>query len=85
MRMANLDRVIKEAGGAAPVAAKLGVSIQRLWNWTERGVPIEHCRALVDAVEHRVEVWDLRPADWRRIWPELAAAEGAPSAPERAA
>lgn len=25
--------------------------------------------------------WDLRPADWHRIWPELITAEGAPPVP----
>jgi len=29
----------------------------------------------------RVRRWDLRPADWHRIWPELIGAEGAPAIP----
>lgn len=28
--------------------------------------------------------WDLRPDDWRLIWPELIGAEGAPVIPEPA-
>lgn len=29
----------------------------------------------------QVRRWDLRPADWHRIWPELIGAEGAPVLP----
>lgn len=25
--------------------------------------------------------WDLRPADWHRIWPELIGVDGAPAVP----
>lgn len=28
-----------------------------------------------------VRRWDLRPADWHLIWPELVGTEGAPAAP----
>ena len=29
----------------------------------------------------QVRRWDLRPADWHRIWPELIGADGAPAIP----
>jgi len=33
------------------------------------------------ATEGAVRRWDLRPEDWRSIWPELLEADGAPDVP----
>lgn len=41
--MSALNKAIAAAGGAAKLAAALHVSIQRLSNWVERGVPAERC------------------------------------------
>lgn len=30
------------------------------------------------ATDRQVMRWDLRPADWHRIWPELVGIDGAP-------
>ncbi len=37
------DRAIRVCGGPAKLAAKLGVTIQVVTNWSARRVPAEHC------------------------------------------
>lgn len=69
--MAEIEKAVKDSGGPVVVAARLGVMTQRLCNWFVRGVPTEYCRPLIDAVDGRLTVEDLRPNDWWRIWPEL--------------
>lgn len=44
----------------------------------------ENCVAIERATAGAVRRWDLRPADWHRIWPELIGAEGAPAVPQPA-
>jgi DNA-binding transcriptional regulator YdaS (Cro superfamily) len=39
----------------------LGVSVQRLLNWIDRGVPAERCPDIEDAVDGQVMCEDLRP------------------------
>lgn len=51
------------------------------WKTGVRQVPIERCVAIERVTGGLVRRWDLRPDDWRRIWPELIGAPGAPSAP----
>lgn len=72
------------AGGMAKLADACGASVQTVWNWKKRGVPIEHCAAIEQATARAVMRWDLRPDDWHRIWPELIGIEGAPALPEPA-
>lgn len=43
------------------------------------------CVAIEVATERQVMRWDLRPNDWRQIWPELIALAGAPVVAESAA
>ena len=60
-------------GGRAALADFLGVTQAAIGNWRLRGaVPVEHCAQLEIATKGRVTRRDLRPADWARIWPELA-------------
>jgi DNA-binding transcriptional regulator YdaS (Cro superfamily) len=67
-----IERASAAAGGAAKLAALLGVSAQAITNWKERGVvPIERCLAIERATGGIVTRRDLRN-DWRAIWPELA-------------
>lgn len=40
-----------------------------------RPVPIEHCLAIERAASGKVTRQALRPKDFRRIWPDLAAAD----------
>ena len=79
----NVDRVasplegaIAAAGGPTAVARKLGVTAQRLSNWTSRGVPVQYCWALLEAIEHRLTISHLRPNDWEQIWPDQAKKRG---------
>ena len=37
-----------------------------------RPVPVAHCKAIQKATGGRVTCIDLRPNDWREIWPEMA-------------
>lgn len=64
--------------GLTTTAQATGVSAQRLSNWLERGVPVEHCSLVERATAGEVRRWDLRPNDWHRIWPELQGSDGAP-------
>lgn len=41
----------------------------------DKGVPIERCVPIERATAGAVTRKDLRPNDWRDIWPELAEAE----------
>lgn len=68
-----VDRAADAVGGASNLAAALGVSVQAVSNWKERGVPIERCVALEQLSGATVTRKDLRPDDWEAIWPELAA------------
>lgn len=65
-----IDRASDVLGGAAKLAALLGVSAQAISNWKERGVPIERCLAIELATNGEVTRRDLRD-DWLTIWPEL--------------
>ena len=65
-------------GGRARLAARLSVKPSAVGNWKVRGVPIEHCPAIERLTGGLVTRRDLRPEDWARIWPELAAPTGQP-------
>ena len=64
------------------IAEAVGMHEQYLYQCLtgRRPVPIERCVAIERATEGRVMRWDLRPADWRDIWPELAERPDAPAA-----
>jgi len=66
-----LERACDCVGGAAKLAALIGVSAQALSNWKDRGVPIERCVAIEIATKGEVTRRELRPDDWLAIWPEL--------------
>lgn len=73
------------AGGMTKLAAAIGATVQTVSNWKTRGVPVDQCAAVELASGGKVKRWDLRPADWHRIWPELVGAEGAPTVPAQEA
>lgn len=75
-----IDRAARYLGGRGVMADRLGVKPSAIGNWKDRGVPLEHCAAIELACDGFVTRRDLRPEDWRRIWPELAACD-ADSAP----
>jgi len=74
------DYLESERGLTKRLAEKLGVSASLLTQWA-RGKPVsaERCVPLELATGKLVRRWDLRPDDWHLIWPELIAADGAPS------
>ena len=63
--------------GLTPLARSLDVSVQRLANWMDRGVPTDMCAAVERCTNGAVSRKSLRPDDWHLIWPELADAEKA--------
>lgn len=75
--MKQLDKAIEIVGGVGKLAAAVGVVQGAVSNWRMRGsaVPIEHCATIEFATNGAVTRRDLRPDDWQKIWPELAAAQ----------
>jgi DNA-binding transcriptional regulator YdaS (Cro superfamily) len=73
--MEPIKRAVEIAGGPAKLAAILGVTTQAVCFWRDgkRRLPAEQCAAIEQATG--VLRRDLRPNDWREIWPELAEAE----------
>lgn len=76
--MDALKCFVKEAG-LTTTAMMLSVSVQRLANWIDRGVPVDKCAVIEQSTGGKVMRWDLRPNDWREIWPELAEHPNAPA------
>lgn len=58
-------------GGQKRLAEILGVSTQAIGHWKQRGVPVEHCAQIEKAANSKVTRRELRPDDWKTIWPEL--------------
>lgn len=71
-----LDRAARYIGGRQLLAEKLGVTPAAIGNWKARGVPVEKCVPIERLCPGVVGRRDLR-ADWRDIWPELAATPAA--------
>ena len=63
----------------AEFARAINVSAALLHQWIEkiRPVAIQHCPAIEKQTDGMVTRQELRPDDWHKIWPELAAASGA--------
>ena len=64
-----------ERGRAAALAVHLGVS-QAFMSELVGGVkaiPIKHCQAIHAFTSGDVTLQEMRPNDWAKIWPELAA------------
>lgn len=74
-----MEHVIDRLGGPSAVAKMLKLSSPSVVNWRRRGIPIERCVAIERATGGAVMRWDLRPKDWRDIWPELEARPDAPT------
>ena len=69
-----IDTAARAVGNMSSLAAKLGVTKAAVWQWKKDGrkIPIEHCVPIERATGGAVTRCDLRPDDWRDIWPELA-------------
>lgn len=72
-------------GGLTTLAAAVGISTvylsQLAARQNGREASPELCVRIENATLKRVRRWDLRPADWHLIWPELVGVDGAPSVP----
>lgn len=71
----NLATYLKKTQlNKAAFAREVGISSALLYQFETglRPVPPQHCPAIVRASDGEVTCKDLRPDDWRRIWPELA-------------
>lgn len=74
----SLREAIKDAGGVSAVARRLGLKPPTVYQWISedakqnRPVPIEKCADLEQVLAGRVTRQQLRPKDWRSIWPELS-------------
>lgn len=69
-----IERAAVACGGQAALARMLGLKPPTVNQWVRgvRPVPIEHCFSIERATNGVVTRRDLRPDDWRQIWPELA-------------
>lgn len=76
-----IDTAARMIGGRAYLADKLDVSVAAVGNWKQRGVPIEKCPGIEILTSGAVTRRDLRPDDWQKIWPELAAAQAQQAQP----
>jgi DNA-binding transcriptional regulator YdaS (Cro superfamily) len=64
------------------LARCVGVKPPTVHQWLTGLRPVPSLKAPLIEHETGVSRWDLRPADWHRIWPELIGADGAPPIPE---
>jgi DNA-binding transcriptional regulator YdaS (Cro superfamily) len=81
-RPSGVARAISALEGSVQAARTLGVErYQTVQSWVREGrVPANYAPAVANATG--VPLWDLRPDDWHRIWPELKTRKGAPPVPE---
>lgn len=58
----SIEKAISAAGGPTALGLAVGVSVQVVINWRNRGrVPAEYCRAVESATRGVVTRYDLRP------------------------
>lgn len=71
--MSHLVKAIEIVGSATLLASAIGVRQSAISNWRARGTVIDplYCVAIERATNGAVTRQDLRPDDWREIWPEL--------------
>lgn len=70
----------------ADFALSVGTTIGHLNNvaYEQRTASAALARCIADKTRREVAEWELRPSDWRLIWPELAALPDAPRRDEPA-
>jgi DNA-binding transcriptional regulator YdaS (Cro superfamily) len=74
-------------GAASALAAAIAAPPALVSQWANGTRPVapERCVAIERATHGAVMRWDLRPNDWRDIWPELAERPDAPKPAKEAA
>ena len=72
----DLQTYLREKRGRTQTLARaLGVSPSLVTQWAGgKPVATKRCTAIERATAGVVSRQDLRPEDWREVWPELAAA-----------
>lgn len=77
----KLSEYLTIHGSQTELARAIHAQPQLVWQWTTgvRPVPVERCVAIERATNGAVTRQDLRPDDWRDIWPELAQAPATPA------
>lgn len=75
--MNEISKAIEVTGSASALARLLDVSVQSVCFWRDgkRSVPLSKCTDIERVTNGAVTRQQLRPDDWHRIWPELAAHE----------
>lgn len=70
----NISRAIRHMKTVTALAKELDVTPQAVCFWRDkkRKVPVEKCTAIERVTNGLVTRKDLRPRDYRDIWPELA-------------
>lgn len=67
-------KAVRLLGGPVRAAERLGVDrYQTVQSWVKNQVPAVYCRQIVTLLDGAVSLQELRPDDWARYWPELAA------------
>lgn len=72
----NIAQYLHKSGiTQSEFARSIGTTQPFVWQWTKglRPVPVEWCADIERVTNGAVTRRDLRPDDWKRIWPELAA------------
>lgn len=74
MHTTAIQTAIKCVNGQAALARLLGVAPPTIHQWAQgtRPVPPKKCVVVERITNGAVTRKDLRPNDWREIWPELA-------------
>lgn len=72
-----IGKAAHAVGGLSILASKLGVSPPTVHEWKtgKRPVPVLRCVSINRVTNGIVTLQELRPDDWQKIWPELAAAQ----------
>lgn len=80
-RLSGIQKAVERfEGSPTKTAAALGDGVlrQHVEHWLKKGrVPAEHAPAL--SAVSGVPLWELRPGDWYRIWPDRVGTQGAPA------
>ncbi|EKS9798257.1 MULTISPECIES: transcriptional regulator [Burkholderia] len=79
MSKEHIERAISIATSQSALAKAIGVTQQTISNWKEGGaIRPEHCSAIERFTGGAVTRPELRPNDWREIWPELVTDQASP-------
>ena len=77
---------LPSAPSMAEFARTLGLNPDQVRQWRHghdnRQPSPANCVEIEVATGGAVMRWDLRPADWWRVWPELIGKKGAPAVPK---